>query len=63
MSLDKLSYSYAGLSEATGISEAEIRRAIDDNYLVRRYLKSKPIILTSDAQAWLESLPTERPGQ
>jgi hypothetical protein len=60
MALEKLSYTYDTLAEATGISKDEIRKAVNDSYLIRHYLKSKPIILATDAQAWLESLPTER---
>jgi len=58
--MDTLAYSIAALSEATGVSEDVIRRAIKAGDLVASYPSSRPVITRSEAERWLASLPTER---
>lgn len=57
----KLSYSIDEAAEATGYSSDSIRRAIRNNDLVARYANSKPVLLASELNDWLASLPTEPP--
>jgi hypothetical protein len=57
----KLAYSLAEAELATGLGRTSIREAIRENKLIPSYVNSKPIILATELQRWLESLPTERP--
>ena len=57
----KLSYSIEEAAEATGYSTDTIRRALRSSDLVARYANSKPTILATELQGWLEALPTEAP--
>jgi len=59
--LDKLSYSYQSLSEATDLSVDSIQKAVKNNELVASYFGSKPLILRDEARRWLASLPNEKP--
>lgn len=57
---DRLAYSVAAFANAIGASEATVRRAIYDNYLIPSYLGSKPLIMREEGLRWLRSLPAER---
>lgn len=57
MSLEKLAYPIPEAAEAAGVSEKVLRQAINKGDLQRRYPSSRPVILTTDLQEWLESLP------
>lgn len=56
-----LAYDYAGAANATGVSEATIRRAVARGEIFPRYPNSKPVFLATDLQEWLESLPVDKP--
>ncbi len=60
--LTKLAYSIPGLAEATDLSVSTIREAINKGQLVPSYPNRKPIIPATEAQRWLDSLPTEKPA-
>lgn len=50
-----------GAADATGYSKTTIREAMDAGELVAHYSGIKPVIRAVDLDAWIESLPTERP--
>lgn len=54
-----LAYTLAGAAEATGYSLSIIKQAVEKGNLTRRYANRKPVILATELQAWLESLPYE----
>ncbi|KRC52149.1 hypothetical protein ASE16_03625 [Leifsonia sp. Root227] len=56
-----LAYSIAGAAEATGYSERVINDLCARGDLTRRYANRKPVILATDIEAWLNSLPYEPP--
>lgn len=45
------------------VGETTLKAATDRGDLPKRYPSSRPIILASDLDKWLESLPTEAPGK
>jgi len=55
----KLAFSIEEAADAIGYSPDTVRRAIRNNDLVARYANSKPVILATELQEWLSSLPTE----
>ena len=55
----KIAFSIEEAAEAIGYSPDTVRRAIRNNDLVARYANSKPVILATELQEWLASLPTE----
>jgi len=57
----RLAYSIEEAAEATGYSTDTIRRAIRNNDMTARYANTKPVILVSELEEWLTSLPTEAP--
>lgn len=59
--MSKLAFSIAEAAEATGYSSDVIRKAIKDHDLTARYANSKPVVLATELQDWLESRPTEAP--
>jgi hypothetical protein len=61
--MDRLAYSIDDAATAVGYSADTIRREVDKGNLSVRYANRKPIILRSELEAWLESLPSERPGR
>lgn len=60
---EKLACSLHEAAEATGYSVAKLRCAMKNSYCTARYAKSKPVILAAELSSWLESLPTQPPGQ
>lgn len=57
----KLSFSIEEAATATGYSTDSIRKAIRNNDLGVKYANSKPVILASELEAWLNALPSEPP--
>lgn len=57
----KLAYSIEDAAAATSYSTDTIRRAIRNNELAVKYANSKPVILASELESWLTSLPSEAP--
>lgn len=56
----KLSFSIEEAATATGYSTDTIRRAIRNNDLSVKYANSKPVILASELESWLNALPSTR---
>lgn len=56
----KLSFSIEEAAVATGYSTDTIRRAIRNSDLSVKYANSKPVILASELESWLQSLPSTR---
>lgn len=59
--MSKIAYSIEQAAEAVGYSTDTIRRAIRNNDLSVKYANSKPVILASELESWLTSLPSEAP--
>lgn len=57
----KLSLTLDEAAAATGYSARALSRAAENNDLVLRYANRKPVVLVTELQEWLESLPTEPP--
>jgi hypothetical protein len=57
----KLAYSIEEAAVATSYSTDTIRRAIRKNDLSVKYANSKPVILASELESWLNALPSEPP--
>lgn len=55
----KIAYSVEEAAARVGISKDLLRSQIRNNYLVARYVASKPIIAHEELVEWLNSLPTE----
>ena len=55
----KLAYSLPEAAELAGTSVSVLRRKIANSDLTARYIDSKPVILATELQEWLNSLPTE----
>lgn len=45
-------------AEACGYSKSTIQVAIERNELVPSYANSKPVVMVTELQRWLESLPS-----
>lgn len=59
--MSKVSYSIEEAAEATGYSTDTIRKALRNSDMTARYANSKPVILATELQEWLEALPSEPP--
>ena len=59
----KLAFSIEEAAEATGYSTDSIRKAIRKNDLSVKYANSKPVILASELESWLNALPSEPPAK
>lgn len=59
----KLAYTYEQAAEAVGVSARTLRRFVDRGDLAAKYINTKPVILASELEAWLESLPSEGPSE
>lgn len=57
----KIAFSIEEAAEASGYSTDTIRRAIRNSDLTARYANTKPVIMASELESWLSSLPTEAP--
>lgn len=58
---ERLSYTIAELEAASGVSRAVIYEHVKANRLTLRYPSARPVVLRDEAEAWLRSLPAERP--
>lgn len=59
--MSKLAYTLPEAAEMAGTSVSVIRRKIANSDLTARYIDTKPVILASELESWLESLPAEAP--
>jgi len=57
---DRVAYSIYEAAAACGVSDATIRRAIRDGYLVAHYPTTRAVILREELVAWIKSTPSER---
>lgn len=55
----KIAYTLDEAAARVGVSARLLRDQVADNYLLARYVNSKPIIAHEDLVTWLNSLPTE----
>ncbi|MBM0128044.1 hypothetical protein [Pimelobacter simplex] len=60
-SLPAISYALDGASKATGIGSTNIKIAADRGDLICHWVGNKRIFRAADLDAWVQSLPTERP--
>ena len=58
---DKKAYTIPEAATAVGLSVTSIREAIDNGALKVKYPNRKPIIRSEDVEAWLDSMPDEKP--
>lgn len=59
--MNKLAYSIEEAAVATGYSTDSIRKAIRNSDLSVKYANTKPVILASELESWLNALPSEPP--
>ena len=60
----KLAYSLKEAALQAGDSSTKtLRRQIDTGHLIAKRIGTKIVILRSDLEAWLESLPENPPGR
>lgn len=59
--MSKLAFSIEEAAAATGYSTDSIRKAIRNNDLAVKYANSKPVVLASELESWLNALPSEPP--
>lgn len=59
--MSKLAFNFEEAAEATGYSVDTIRRAVRNSELTARYANSKPVVLVTELNEWLNALPTETP--
>jgi len=57
----KLAYSLQEAAEIASTSVPVLRRKIDNNDITVRYIGRKPVILATELESWLASLPSEKP--
>ena len=57
----KLAFTIPEAAAVASVGESVLRRAIKSGDLPQRYPSTRPVILASDLDNWLESLPTEAP--
>lgn len=61
--VNKKGFTIPAAAEIASVGESTLRAAIDRGELPKRYPSNRPIILASDLDKWLESLPTEAPDK
>ena len=54
-------YSIEDAAEACAVSKSTLNRVIKHGDITRRYPTSTPIILATELDAWLDSLPVDKP--
>jgi hypothetical protein len=57
--MNKLAFTLPEAAEIAGTSVSVLRRKIANNDLTARYIDTKPVILASELESWLNALPTE----
>lgn len=58
--MTKSAYTYDEAALEVGLSRRAIEREVAESRLVPSYYRSKPLILHTELQRWLEALPNER---
>lgn len=61
--ISKKGFTLPEAAEIASVGLSTLKAAIDKGELPKRYPSGRPIILASDLDAWLESLPTEAPNK
>lgn len=59
--MSKLAYSLDEAAEEVGYSRRVIQMAIAKGDITPRFANSKPIISHAELEAWVESLPVDKP--
>lgn len=59
MGAAKLAYSIPEAADAVGYSETVVKEALGRGDLIPSYANTKPVILATELQRWLETLPAE----
>lgn len=62
-SAGKKAFTIPQAAEVASVGESTLKAAIDRGDLPRRYPSTRPVILASDLDKWLESLPTDPPNR
>lgn len=57
----KKAYTLTEAAEAVGTSVSQLRRRISRNELTVKYIGRNPVVLSTELDSWLDSLPTEAP--
>ena len=58
--MNKLAFTLQEAAEMAATSVPVLRRKIDKNEISVRYINSKPVILATELESWLASLPSEK---
>jgi len=58
--VNKLAFTLQEAAEMAATSVPVLRRKIDKNEISVRYINSKPVILATELESWLASLPSEK---
>lgn len=61
--MTKLAFTFEEAAEATGYSVRTLKRQVADGNLTARYANTKPVILASELNEWLQALPAEAPAK
>lgn len=61
MTTGKKAFSLPEAAEVASVGLSTLKAAIDRGDLPKRYPSGRPIVLATDLEKWLESLPTEAP--
>lgn len=61
MTQSKKGFTLPEAADVASVGLSTLKAAVDRGDLPKRYPSGRPIILASDLDAWLESLPTEPP--
>jgi hypothetical protein len=57
----KKAYTLVEAARVASVGESTLRAAMDRGDLPKRFPSTRPVVLASDLDKWLESLPTEPP--
>ena len=60
--MTQIAFTVAAASKATCVGEDRIREAIKVGDLTPHYVGVKAILRAADLDAWIETLPTEKPA-
>lgn len=63
MTQSKKAYSLPEAAEVASVGLSTLKAAIERGDLPKRYPSGRPIVLATDLEKWLESLPTEAPKE
>lgn len=59
--MSKRAYSIPEAAESIGIGISKLRQKIRNSEIAVKYIDSKPVILATEIDAYLDSLPSEAP--